>query len=202
MPRAPIGAQQLGVEPFRDQIRHRHRPPAQQPEAIFLPEPAKAASDLQEFPHLSCGRRVDVGRRHVEQVRQKRAEPLERPAELCVASRILLREGADRFCRPVDVVRERERATVGGERHEPRVRLQELHAAGEPQVVDDRRAQRSERVHQRRLEACRELLVRHAAASRRARLEHQRFQSRARQMERGDERIVAGADEDRLAHVN
>ncbi len=98
--------------------------------------------------------------------------------------------------------REDQRPSVRPHRHEPRIGMDELHAAPlELHVAGDRRPQRTQRVREGRRPIARcELLARRAAADDRPPLEHERLPSGLRKIEGGDERVVAASDDDCLTH--
>ncbi len=83
-----------------------------------------------------------------------------------------------------------------------RVGPKEIDPPGELHVGDDRGPQRADGVRQRRAAVSRgDLLGDGCSADRRAPFEHERLETGPRQIERGDQAVVAGADDDRARHV-
>ena len=146
--------QQVGLEPLGDEVGDRHRPPAQQPEAVLLAERAEAPCRSSAAP---TSRPPPASRCRAASSRagptRNAAEPLQRRAELRIRGRVLRRErrGSPPPSAPMSVENASARPS-GRERHEPRIGLNELHRRVEAHVAHDRRPQRPDRVGERRLE--------------------------------------------------
>ena len=192
------GLQKIAREPLGDEIGGGHRHPSEEPERVGASERAKPAAGLQQLPQLARRRTVERRRRRLENLAEKCAQPLEHAAELRILRGIRFREDADGLGRSRDVGRKGQRAAVRRERHEPRVRRDELHTPGrKPHVANDRWPQRADGVRERRTaEARRDLFGDGAAANHRPPLEHERLQPGLGQVEGGGEAVDAGADDD------
>jgi hypothetical protein len=188
----------VGREPFGDEVRGGHRHPAQEPVLVGPPERAEPATGLEQFPDFAQRRAVERRRRHLEDLAEKRPQPRQRLREPAVRAGVPLGEGADRLQRARLVGRDHERPPVGGERHEPRVGIHELHASSrEPHVAHDGRAKRSDRVRDRRRRvAGDELGVLEPAADRCPPLDDDDGQPRPGEVEGGGEAVVTGADDE------
>ena len=136
---------------------------------------------------------VERRRRRLEQLAEKRAEPLEHGAELRIPGGVGFGERPNGLGSRGDVGRKGERPPVGRERHEPRIRRDELDAPGfEPHVAHDRRPQRPDRVRERRApKPRRDLVGDGAAADHRPPLEYERLQPGFGQVEGGRQAVVA-----------
>jgi hypothetical protein len=97
------GLQQIGREPFRDEIRGRHRHPSEEAKRVATAERTKSPARLQQIPEFADARTVERRRCPLEQLSEESAESIERGAEIAVLGGIGFRERADCRDRAIDV---------------------------------------------------------------------------------------------------
>jgi len=144
---------------------------------------------------------VDVGRDRLDQRPQHAPQPLERADELGIVARVGGREEADRRGGALDVPVQDDRRAARGRRERAHVgRDPAQPALLEAQLARDARAERTGVVRERdEAEAILGGFGDGRAADHGAALEHHALDPGARQIARGDETVVPGADDDHLA---
>ena len=195
---AERGLHVLALEPFRQELRRargeQEREIGQLPPVPNAdPSPARELAQVRERAHARIGRRpVERGDHPLDHRRQM---ALERRQGACVRGREASRLGHVRGHVLAEVV-----VRAVGEQVERRTgRIDHDAAPHEVHVLPDGLAQHRQDVGARgRAEPRSELFRVAGAPDERAALEDQRRETRAREIEAGDEPVVAAADDDRV----
>ena len=169
--------QEIGLEPLGHQIGDRHRSPAQQANASFLPSARNRRPVFSSVPQLARRRRVDRRRRHLEQVREtRRAGRASRRTRVLVG---VLRPRTARIasavrCTSVEKTSGRPSGASETSRGSGRTNCTPRRSSCMSRTIDGRSGPKRVR-ERRRLVARRELLGRRAAADDRPTLEDERL---------------------------
>ncbi len=182
---------------FPDVVGDRHREGARRLAARLGPEVLEGLPELEPVDGIGDRRRLDVGRRGGVHVREEARQGSNLPVEPRVRLRVVLGDLPQARRRPVRVGPERDPAPVGLGRVHPHVGIDQLEAVGcELEVLDDRRAQATDRVSDAGgRDARRDLRVGEDAAHAVAPLEDEDPLPRLREIRAGDEAVVPPADD-------
>src|SRR5580692_114870 len=189
-------AQQIRFEKFRNEIRDGHRAPTQQIENSLLAEAANAAASLEQIPKILGRRRIDGRRRHRDHFTKHTEKMIERFGELRVLRGVFLRVPRN-FGRGLGVVViENQRFAFGRGSKDARIGPKNFAIEfGKFKIARDVRSKRAESMGKSRdVKARMELFRDRPATDHLAAFEHQRLEAALRQIESGDESVVAAAD--------
>ena len=127
MPRAAKDcSKRFGLEPLRDEVCHRHRPPAQQPIRVFLSKAAEAVRQLQQRPEVTARRIFDLGRRTRHDGGHERRNASDNRPELGVTVRILPGKLLNARCRRRGVAAQEQTPSIREWREKIWIRIDHL----------------------------------------------------------------------------
>ena len=143
---------------------------------------------------------MDVGRRGAAQLGQEAAERADEAVEAGVARGVVARPGAQAVGGPLDVVVEGDRRAVGGRSEDPDLRRDQVQpVAAQREVANDRRLEPADRVGDGGdPDAGPQLVGIGNPTDPLAALEDERREAALGQVGRGDQAVVAAADDDRV----
>jgi hypothetical protein len=191
------GPEELVLEELGDEVRDRHRSPAEEAKRIAAGQCPEAAPDAEHLPHLAERWVVDRRRRHRHERLEHPADPGEALLEREVALRVVGRDLLELRGRPLRVAVESDALPVETRREDAHLALDPREAVpGEAEILRDRRQERSRDVqHGGAAEAGGELLGDREAADLVPPLQHDRLESRLREVARRDQPVGAGSDD-------
>ena len=196
------GAQGFRLEPFRDEIRGRHRRPSQQAVGILLPETAEPAAHHQQRPQIRVRGLLDFRGRASHDAADERPQAFERLAKIRVAPCILFGECGDAVRRVTGVAAEPQTAAVQHRGKEIGIGLDQLQAViGQSQLRHQPRCRLCRVRECRDAEAWVNLVSNRGAANAVTRFEHERLRTAAGEEGGRRQPIVASSDQDDVGHL-
>lgn len=190
-------AEQFRFEKFGDEIGDSHGAPAEKIEDAALAEAANAAAGLEKIPEIFGGRRIDGGWRDGNEFAENGEKTIERFRELRVFCGVFGGEAGDAGGGFSGAIVEEERFAIGTRSEDAGIGAENFAIEFlEVEIAGDIGAKRAQGVRKSgRVEAGMKFLGDGAAADHFAAFENERLKAAFCEIERGDESVMAAADE-------